>query len=150
MVTATGIRRPVQIQEFSVAIREASNDELEKIRSEINNAVRHLERSNTRLAAYIKKLKGEEVNNRQELDLDGNFSDDEIDEKDLNVFQESLAENEKVLSNYHERLNAIDQEELHRSSSSNVPETRGSGSAQDKSNAIDSDNTAYEPNSIYL
>ncbi|CDO94607.1 unnamed protein product [Kluyveromyces dobzhanskii CBS 2104] len=157
MTHASGIRRPIQIQEFIIAIRESSSGELQEIRKEINNAVSHLERSNRRLAAYVAKLKGEEVSNRRELDADGNFSDDDIDEKDLHIFQESLSENEKVLSNYNERLQALDQEEQHRASSpSNTQSTASAKSSRapiSNAGGVDSDNTVVDAkgsNSIYL
>lgn len=56
MAHSSGIRRPIQIQEFVIAIRESSEHELQEIRKEINNAVKHLQRSNRRLEAYVAKL----------------------------------------------------------------------------------------------
>ncbi|QEU62713.1 Tma17 [Kluyveromyces lactis] len=150
MAHSSGIRRPIQIQEFVIAIRESSEHELQEIRKEINNAVKHLQRSNRRLEAYVAKLKGEEVVNRQELDAEGNFSDDDIDEKDLQVFQDSLAENEKVLDNYNERLQALDLEEQHRASTVSSGDIQSASTKLKKSlqsqgrrtDGVDSDNTA--------
>ncbi|CAG99454.1 Tma17p [Kluyveromyces lactis] len=150
MAHSSGIRRPIQIQEFVIAIRESSEHELQEIRKEINNAVKHLQRSNRRLEAYVAKLKGEEVLNRQELDAEGNFSDDDIDEKDLQVFQDSLAENGKVLDNYNERLQALDLEEQHRAStvssgdiqSASTKLKRSLQSQGRRTVGVDSDNTA--------
>lgn len=155
MAHSSSIQRPIQIEEFIVAIRECSSDELNRIRKEIYNAIHHLERSNRRLEAYVAKLRGEEIRNREELDEDGNFSDDEIDEKDLQVFQESLLENERVLTNHKLRLSALDMEEQHRDSviSTNIPSVRIPGQSLSSKIAIDSDNTAVGsayPNSIYL
>lgn len=150
MAHSSGIRRPIQIQEFVIAIRESSEHELQEIRKEINNAVKYLQRSNRRLEAYVAKLKGEEVLNRQELDAEGNFSDDDIDEKDLQVFQDSLAENGKVLDNYNERLQALDLEEQHRAStvssgdiqSASTKLKRSLQSQGRRTVGVDSDNTA--------
>lgn len=150
MAHSSGIRRPIQIQEFVIAIRESSEHELQEIRKEINNAVKHLQRSNRRLEAYVAKLKGEEVLNRQELDAEGNFSDDDIDEKDLQVFQDSLAENGKVLDNYNERLQALDLEEQHKAStvssgdiqSASTKLKRSLQSQGRRTVGVDSDNTA--------
>lgn len=153
MSHSAGIRRPVQIEEFIVSIQETPSNELGQIRSEINNAVRHLERSNRRLAAYVAKLKGEEIQNRSSLDADGDFSEDEIDESDLQVFQESLVENEKVLDNYEQRLQALDLEEQHRSGAAYRGPDPQARTPRPKQTTVDSDNTATDPtapNTIYL
>lgn len=116
--TASGMRRPVQIEEFKIAIREMSNDELANIRHEIENSVSHLMKSNARLQAYIDKIEGKE----HQYDNDELLSDLSIDElnnidhEDLQLFSESLQENSLILNNYNERIEALDQENIFRTS----------------------------------
>ncbi|CCK68220.1 Tma17p KNAG_0A05560 [Huiozyma naganishii CBS 8797] len=109
-----GIKRPVKIQEFRVAVREMSNDELANVRREIENSTAHLNRSNARLRRYISKIGGEKPQ-RDEFDLDD--EDDEnlnIDSSDLQLFNDSIRENEIVLDNYREIIEALDQEDIYR------------------------------------
>lgn len=110
-MSAGGIRRPIQIDEFKTAIREMSSDELTRIRNEIGNSIRHLTRSNSRLEKYIAKIEGKP---KESPGLDSSDELESIEENDLQLYQESLRENQMVLNNYNERIEALDQENLYR------------------------------------
>ncbi|GAV50106.1 hypothetical protein ZYGR_0S02400 [Zygosaccharomyces rouxii] len=123
-MSAGGIRRPIQIEEFKTAIGDMPSDELARIRNEIGNSIRHLERSNARLEKYIAKIEGRPKNSPE---VDSGDELESIEEGDLQLYQESLRENQTVLNNYNERIEALDQENLYRSShkgnGSTVPPT---------------------------
>ncbi|CAL9731402.1 translation machinery-associated protein 17 [Monosporozyma unispora] len=146
--TASGMKRPVKIREFEVAIREMSNDELKNIRHEIENSLQHLNRSNARLQAYVDKIEGKEQHYEDNELLDDLTTDelDNIDHGDLQLFSDSLMENNIILKNYQERLDALDQENIFRTSGSSEKETKDT-----KSNTIPNVSTqSQEPNAIYL
>ncbi|AET38844.1 Tma17p Ecym_3356 [Eremothecium cymbalariae DBVPG len=144
--------RPVQIDEFRTVIRDLSQQWLQRIMQEIENSVRHLQRSNDRLSRYITKLRGEQSQEQDELDRE--IAEDDIGQNDIQLFQDSLRENEVVLENYRERLKALDEEQLYRASG-NI----GGGAAMTKDvkstlvPEFDSENAdvnATAPNSVYL
>lgn len=112
-MSAEGIKRPVQIEEFKTAISGLSSEELAHIKREIENSISHLNRSNARLNKYIAKLEG-----RHKAE-EGDEDDEElqnVEEGDLQLYQDSLRENEILLRNYDERLEALHQENVYRSS----------------------------------
>lgn len=113
-MSAGGIRRPIQIDEFKTAIGDMSSDELLRIRYEILNSIKHLERSNSRLEKYVAKIEGR-LRNSPEMESSDEL--ESIEDGDLQLYQESLRENRMVLNNYNERIEALDQENLYRSSS---------------------------------
>ncbi|CCH59773.1 hypothetical protein TBLA_0B09560 [Henningerozyma blattae CBS 6284] len=143
MSTAGGIRKPVRIEDFQLAIKEMASSELVNIRHEIENSIRHLKGSNTRLEQYIKKLQGQEI-------IDESMGDErleELDENDIKLFEESIRENQMVLANYDDRITAIDQE-FDRRNAKDVP----APSTENVAKAADtaSDNVQQIPNTIYL
>lgn len=149
--TASGMKRPVQIDEFKAAIREMSNDELDNIRLEIENSLQHLTASNARLQAYVNKIEGKEHHYENDPLLQDLTTDelDNIDHEDLQLFSDSLQENNIILKNYKERLEALSQENIFR--------TSGSTTRNPKLNKIDSSNPSkkassdsQEPYSIVL
>lgn len=150
--TASGTRNPVQINEFKAAIRDMSNEELNNIRKEVENSLKHLYRSNARLQAYIDKIEGKEpLYKNDELLNDLTIDElDSIDNKDLQLYTESLNENNIILKNYEERIEALDQENIFRTSGSpkmeNVPENKNMKQMA-ASNTFDD---AGKNNSIYL
>ncbi|GMM53699.1 Tma17 protein [Maudiozyma humilis] len=111
-MSAEGVRRPIQIEEFKQAIKELASGELDRIQREIENNIRHLTRSNQRLLAYIDKIEGkvskDNVDEIEELD--------NVDASDLGLFKESLLENQLVLNNNQERIAALEQEKIFRTS----------------------------------
>lgn len=150
--TASGTRNPVQINEFKAAIRDMSNDELNNIRKEVENSLKHLYRSNARLQAYIDKIEGKEpLYKNDELLNDLTIDElDSIDNKDLQLYTESLNENNIILKNYEERIEALDQENIFRTSGlpkmENVPENKN----MKQMAASDAFDDAGKNNSIYL
>ncbi|SCV04215.1 LANO_0G08856g1_1 [Lachancea nothofagi CBS 11611] len=151
MSDATSMRRPVEITEFKAVISDLSDGELAKIRSELENSMRHLDRSNLRLKKYIATIEGKREDTPDGVDQE---ELDKVDENDLQLFEDSFHENEIVLRNHHERLEALDQEESYRASGSKKPPT---AEAQQKAKAraasFDTDNTngdANAANSVYL
>lgn len=115
MCSAAGVSRPIQIEEFRLAIKEMSDNELSKVRNEILNCVHHLNRSNSRLQKYIAKIQDNHYSSNSE-DEELNEEMDALDSNDLQLYRESLQENEILLRNYDERITALDQEEIYRSS----------------------------------
>lgn len=146
--TAGGMKTPVKIREFEVAIREMSNDELNSIRFEIENSLQHLKRSNARLQAYIDKIEGKEHQHEDNELLNDLTTDelDNIDHADLQLFSDSLKENNIILENQQQRLDALDQENIFRTSG--LPKN----GAENKESPVDPKLSvqAEERNDIYL
>ncbi|CCD23373.1 Tma17p NDAI_0B03390 [Naumovozyma dairenensis CBS 421] len=143
MSTSSSLKRPIKIDAFKVAIRDMSSDELFNIQREIENSVHHLERSNDKLAKYIAKLEG---NHHHEEEDEDTSEVETIDESDLQLFKDSMNENNIVLKNYSQRLEALTQEHIFRTSGKATNENI-------KSKNIDSDNNTQQnatPNQIYL
>lgn len=109
-MSAGGIRRPVQIEEFKTAISDMSSEELTGLKQEIQNSITHLDRSNARLNKYIARLEGSTKEEDESEELEN------IEDGDLQLYKESLRENEILLKNYDERLEALHQESLYRTS----------------------------------
>lgn len=146
MTTASGMKRPVDVESFQVAIRDMGSDELSRIKQELENSIRHLNRSNARLQNYIKKLQGEDV------DLEGEQMDEGLGSDDIELFHESIRENELVLENSEERLEALNNELAYRTQPSKKQDNYDS-LAERKPSAIDMDNSKVDvaaPNSVYL
>ncbi|KAL3228938.1 Translation machinery-associated protein 17 [Nakaseomyces bracarensis] len=146
MATASGMKRPVDVASFKVAISDMGSDELNRIKHELENSIRHLSRSNERLHNYIKKLKGEDV------EIDGEEMDEGLGSDDIELFQDSIRENELVLENSQERLEALEDELSYRSQPTTKEATYDS-LGERKPSAIDMDNSKVDvaaPNSIYL
>lgn len=150
--TASGTRNPVQINEFKAAIRDMSNEELNNIRKEVENSLKHLYRSNARLQAYIDKIEGKEpLYKNDELLNDLTIDElDSIDNKDLQLYTESLNENNIILKNYEERIEALDQENIFRTSGSPKRENVPANKNMKQMAASDAFDDAGKNNSIYL
>ncbi|AQZ15004.1 TMA17 (YDL110C) [Zygosaccharomyces parabailii] len=141
-MSAGGIRRPVQIEEFKTAIGNMPSDELARIRHEIENSVKHLNRSNSRLMKYVAKIEGRV---RDSPDLESSDDLESFEEGDLQLYQDSLRENEVVLKNYQERIEALDQENMYRSNNGG----KSSSSQKAKDAPVKGESNAAG-NSIYL
>lgn len=150
--TASGTREPVQINEFKAAIRDMSNDDLNNVRMEIENSLKHLYKSNARLQAYIDKIEGREHHYGDNELLDDLTADelDSINHKDLQLYSESLNENNIILKNYQERIDALNQENIFRTSG--FPQKSNVSNIEDKKQETDPEvfNESEKPNSIYL
>ncbi|SCU81914.1 LADA_0C01816g1_1 [Lachancea dasiensis] len=151
MSDATSMRRPVEITEFTEVISDLPDEQLAKIRSELENSLRHLDRSNLRLKKYIAKIEGKREDTPDGVDQE---ELDKVDANDLQLFEDSYRENEIVLKNHYERLEALDQEESYRASGSKQPSTaEAQKKAKQRAASFDTDNTngdANAVNSVYL
>ncbi|CCE62618.1 hypothetical protein TPHA_0C04680 [Tetrapisispora phaffii CBS 4417] len=157
MSGASGMRGAIKIEDFKVAIRTMSDGEIEQIKREVLNSLRHLESSTKRLNKYIIHLKGE--SNDANIDEYNDIVDAEefnnIDQSDLELFEESVRENGTILDNYNQRIDIINDEQIYRKSGKKVSdssiqlENRKKGLSTD----IDMDNSDVDivaPNSMYL
>lgn len=135
-------------------IKDLPTEQLHQIRAELENSIRHLDRSNARLNKYIAKIEGKREDTPDGVDQE---ELDKIDSNDLQLYQDSHRENEIVLRNYYERLEALDEENAYRSGGSRVTKpgsahTSGSRGAGAQA-VVDTDNTDGDtnaPNSVYL
>ncbi|CAI4311763.1 BFP_1a_G0007690.mRNA.1.CDS.1 [Saccharomyces cerevisiae] len=150
MCSAGGIRRPIQIEEFKTAISGMSDMELAQIKTEIENSINHLQRSNARLGKYIAKLEGAD----DRLEADDSDDLENIDSGDLALCKDSVRENEIVLNNYNERVDALEQETVYRKTGHG--KSKHEVEAKDNTNKgpdVDMDNSNVDvvtPNSIFI
>ena len=116
---ASRTRRSVQINEFKAVIKDMSNEELNNIRNEIENSLKHLYRSNARLQAYIDKIEDRECHYDGNGLLDHLTTEElnNIDNENLQLYSGSFDENNFILKNYEERIDTLDQEKIFRVSS---------------------------------
>lgn len=154
----SAIKRPVQIEEFIITLREIQDQELYNIKQQLSRSIGKLEKTNNKLTKLI---------NKEELNSESDDSDDEmnVDANDEQLFKEIVAENEIVANNQQERIEAINNELTHRGlpteesgsdAANRVPKStvksNGKGSNADK--GIDSsDNSGVDanaPNSIFI
>lgn len=141
-MSAEGVKRPIQIEEFKVAIRESSDEELQRVKNEIQNNIRHLEKSNRSLRAYIDKIEGKAIKDQV---IDEVEELDNIDANDLELFKDSLQENEIILKNNRERIEALEQEHIYRISGSH-----GTATATQSNDVQNHTSNNAEPTSVYL
>lgn len=150
MCSVGGIRRPIQIEEFKTAISGMSDMELAQIKTEIENSINHLQRSNARLGKYIAKLEGAD----DRLEADDSDDLENIDSGDLALYKDSVRENEIVLNNYNERVDALEQETVYRKTGHG--KSKHEVEAKDNTNKgpdVDMDNSNVDvvtPNSIFI
>ncbi|GME74523.1 unnamed protein product [[Candida] boidinii] len=89
--------KPIEINEFILAIRDLSDEQLSKLKSSLNNSLAKLEESNTILQESIV-----EPNN------DNQHEQQQRQEQDDNLlFKQCIDENLKVIENQKIRLNEI-------------------------------------------
>ena len=150
MCSVGGIRRPIQIEEFKTAISGMSDMELAQIKTEIENSINHLQRSTARLGKYIAKLEGAD----DRLEADDSDDLENIDSGDLALYKDSVRENEIVLNNYNERVDALEQETVYRKTGHG--KSKHEVEAKDNTNKgpdVDMDNSNVDvvtPNSIFI
>lgn len=153
----SAIKRPVQIEEFVVTLREVQDSELYSVKEQLKRSIEKLEKTNNKLTKLI---------NKEELNSESDDSDDElnaIDQNDEQLFKDIIAENQIVARNQQERVEAVNNELSHRglpieesgvSSNSNKSTTTVSASEKLKERSgIDTDNSAGDanaPNSLLL
>ena len=101
-----------------------------------------MSRSNKRLLAYIAKIEGKTTKDERD-----EFEElDNVDAGDLELFEESLMENQLILKNNNDRVDALEQEHIFRTSGANI----NSSGANLSLNETAPTSTANEPTSIYL
>lgn len=153
----SAIKRPVQIEEFVITLREVQDSELYSVKQQLNKSIEKLQKTNNKLTKLI---------NKEELNSESDDSDDElndIDDNDEQLFKDIIMENQIVARNQEERIEAVNNELSHRG----LPiEEDGAIGKSDKSSAtlsaseklkersgVDTDNSggdANAPNSILL
>lgn len=108
-------RRPVQISEFKITIKEVSDDELLHLRKEITNTINKLNES------ILLMFKEKQLITKTYLQSNPAFQTDEtiLNEDDdatteykgdIKLYEESIQENKIVLRNNYERYNALGEE----------------------------------------
>ncbi|CDR41863.1 CYFA0S08e00914g1_1 [Cyberlindnera fabianii] len=149
------IKRPIQIEEFIVTLRQVQDDELYQIKKMIVSYIAKLNKTNTKLD---KLVKGEEMDDPS--DEDDDF--DVVAEDDKELFKDIINENLVVVRNYEERIEAVDNELQHRGlprESSGVIELPADHevsqglSIPSVKESIDTDNNGIDnnaPNSLFL
>ncbi|KAH3674795.1 hypothetical protein WICMUC_002998 [Wickerhamomyces mucosus] len=154
------IKRPIQIEEFKLALREITDSQLYNAKAELTKSVDKLGRTNFKLE---KLSVGETLKSHPD---DSDSDDDlynEVDENDSELFLEIIRENEVVIKNQRERIESIDGELAHRGlplvegspiygenieeQSSKIP--KPSSRPFEKESGVNTDNTDTN-NSVYL
>ncbi|CCH41296.1 Translation machinery-associated protein 17 [Wickerhamomyces ciferrii] len=152
----SAIKRPVQIEEFIVTLREVQDSELYSIKQQLEKSISKLHKTNGKLTKLI---------NKEALNDESDDSDDELNELDQNdekLFKEIIEENGIVANNQQERIEAIDNELTHRGLPHNItdgvptkatengkPVVEVDGKLKEK-NQINTDNGVESANSISL
>ncbi|ODQ80684.1 hypothetical protein BABINDRAFT_160920 [Babjeviella inositovora NRRL Y-12698] len=101
---SASLKRPVQIQEFILAVLELADFEIYNIRSQLTRSITKLHESNTVMAREVGLIKA-----RIDDDNDDETPSAELTE-DLHLYQESIQENGIVLKNQEERIGCLDNE----------------------------------------
>ncbi|KAA8916569.1 hypothetical protein TRICI_001295 [Trichomonascus ciferrii] len=83
--------RPIGLTQFAEAIKELPADVLSAERHRLQNSVSHLERSNAELAKAAQETQ---------------------DEEERNIYNDAVKENQHVISQQHDRINAIVQRQV--------------------------------------
>jgi hypothetical protein len=83
--------RPITLTQFAEAIKELPADVLSAERHRLQNSVSHLERSNAELAKAAQETQ---------------------DEDEQNIYNDAVKENQHVISQQHDRINAIVQRQV--------------------------------------
>lgn len=152
------ISRPIQIEEFQLALRDITDSSLYTSKVELQRSVKKLERTNLKLD---KLTHGETPKAEDFSDSEGDEYDN-VKESDYELFHDIIRENELVIRNQQQRLDSIEEELSHRG----LPSVEGTPvysattdeSTSKKSNAystetygVDTDNTRNgSANAVYL
>lgn len=162
-------KKPISIVDFQLAIKDLSDGELKTIKQKLETSLFRLKESNELME---KLMKGEitssssaSKSNTQDGGNDtgnGNDNDDDVDEfdemeinqNDINLFKESISENETVINNQQERIKSIDNELSYRTplnySNASVDSTKKANSS---SNDVNCDNDIIDstaPNNVIM
>lgn len=121
--------RPININEFQLAIKDLSDDNLMSVKDQLMNSVSKLLDTNSILETEIVSTK-EQIANLKESDSHQELKDE------LQLYTESIEENQIVIRNQRERLRSLN-EELNR---------RG----LDQENLVNEEKDKDEEKGIYL
>lgn len=95
--------RPININEFQLAIKDLSDDNLMSVKDQLMNSVSKLLDTNSILETEIVSTK-EQIANLKESDSHQELKDE------LQLYTESIEENQIVIRNQRERLRALNEE----------------------------------------
>ncbi|AOA63628.1 Ribosome associating protein [Komagataella phaffii CBS 7435] len=142
----TTINRPVQIEEFVLAIRELPNESLDAIRSQLSTSVHRLNESNKLMESLLLKIRNKDKSSSEIDELE----DLNTEENDDQIYEESIRENEIVLKNQKERIERIEQELLSRSTERKEELPSASASAKFELNTDNNGIESNAANSVFL
>jgi predicted mannosyl-3-phosphoglycerate phosphatase (HAD superfamily) len=145
----SAINRPIQIEEFTVAVREVPDAELYTLKEQLTKSIAKLEKTNNKLEKLIKG---------QTPDSDDEDDDDEFDDigqEDRDLFQEIITENTVVASNQQQRIDRVNDELQYRglSKETQVQVQIPADAVSEKITPIDTDNNVVDanaPNCVFL
>ncbi|GMF00477.1 unnamed protein product [Ambrosiozyma monospora] len=163
---------PISISEFKLAIKDLSDGELKTIKQRLTVSIQRLNDSNKLMGKLLKKQLSkiakenydDEVNGDSKVNVqtgdavneDGDDDDDDyenVSDGDVQLFKESIGENEKVIYNQVQRIEAIDEELTNRFVPiSNVSASNGKTTSKVETTTT-TDNDVIDstaPNSIIL
>ncbi|GMF00505.1 hypothetical protein B5S31_g5537 [[Candida] boidinii] len=89
--------KPIEISEFILAIRDLSDEQVSKLKSQLNNSLSKLEESNN----FLQESIVEPNNNNKDEKQNKQEQDDNL------LFKQCIDENLKVIENQNIRLNEI-------------------------------------------
>lgn len=95
--------KPININEFQIAIKDLSDENLHSIKNQLINSISKLEDTDDILENEIISTKGE-ISNLKESE-----SHDQL-KNDLDLYSESIEENTIVIENQNQRLVALNEE----------------------------------------
>ncbi|ANZ77189.1 BA75_03434T0 [Komagataella pastoris] len=142
----TTINRPVQIEEFVLAIRELPTESLDAIKSQLSTSVHRLNESNKLMESLLLKIRNKDKS-ASEID---ELEDIVTEEDDDKIYEESIRENEIVLKNQKERIDRIEQELLSRSTERKEDVPTASSSAKFELNTDNNGIESNAANSVFL
>ncbi|KAH3686676.1 hypothetical protein WICPIJ_002320 [Wickerhamomyces pijperi] len=169
----TTINRPIQIEEFQLALRDISDSSLYNTKQQLEKSVKKLYKTNIKLDSLTRGSNGESVLKSQErLNLSDSDDDDDdddnynnVEESDYELFHEIIRENQIVIKNQQQRIDSINDELEHRglpsiegtpvydatSSTSEIDKNKNQTIYKVDTNGVDTDNTANgSSNAVYL
>lgn len=100
----SSISRPIQIDEFTLALRDVQDHELYAVKEQLTKSIAKLDKTNKKL---------EKLAQGETLDSDDDEFD-HIDQDDKHLFHEIIAENDIVARNQRLRIEKVDDELSHR------------------------------------
>lgn len=98
-------KRPIQLEEFTLLVRDLADQELEGVAKLIKNSMTKLHNSNELMGTLLKEL--EDMKTSQEDRDVYEESNDSTLEDDIKLYRESIYENEVVLLNQELRMEIL-------------------------------------------